>query len=199
MNRFDRSSPILAILVIAAGPLLSADEPGADDAPRPAPRPVFVPTPLDVVTRMLDLAEVDKDDVVVDLGSGDGRIVIAAAKKYGCRAIGYEIDKELVRISRERVQNEDLAELVTIEDQDMYTADLSGVDVVAVYVYASVLEKMKPQFEQLKPGALIVSHFFEIPGIEPTEVVEFESEETGSTQKVLLYEAPLRYDRSAGE
>ena len=108
---------------------------------------------------MLELAEVDEDDLVVDLGSGDGRIVIAAASKYGCNAIGYEIDEELVEISRERVQNEELGELVTIEDQDMYTADLSEVDVVAVYVYSAVLAKMKPQFAQLRPGARIVSTY----------------------------------------
>ena len=89
------------------------------------------------------------------------------------------------------MQSEDLSELVTIEDKDMYTADLSEVDVVAVYVYSAVLEKMKVQFEQLEPGARIVSHFFEIPGVEPTQVVEIESEETGNTHKILLYEAPL--------
>jgi outer membrane protein assembly factor BamB/SAM-dependent methyltransferase len=162
------------------------------DEPRRVPRPVFVPTPQDVVAGMLELAAVDKDDVVVDLGSGDGRIVIAAAGKYGCRAIGYEIDEELVAVSRERVESEELGPLVTIEEQDMYTADLSKVDVVAVYVYSSALEKMKLQFERLRPGARIVSHFFAIPGVEPTEVVELESEETGNTHKILLYEAPLR-------
>jgi outer membrane protein assembly factor BamB len=168
-----------------------AAPPDADrQAPR-VPRPIFVPTPQDVVEEMLKLANVEKDDLLVDLGSGDGRIVITAAKKYGCRAIGYEIDKELIGISNEQVQSAEVGKLVTIREQDMYTADLSEVDVVAVYAYSAVLDKLKPQFAKLKPGSRIVSHFFEIPGVEPADVQEIESAETGGKHRILLYRTPL--------
>ena len=174
--------------IVLDTPTDSSEAPDGSDR---VPKPIFVPTPEDVVARMLELAEAKKDDLVVDLGSGDGRIVIAAAKTYGCTAVGYEIDEELVQLSRERIGEQRLGELATIEQQDMYTADLSEVDIVAVYVYSTALEKMKPQFAKLKPGARIVSHFFEIPGLKPEKVVEVESEETGSTHKVLLYTVPL--------
>jgi hypothetical protein len=78
-----------------------------------------------------------------------------------------------------------------IEKQDMYTADLGDVDVVAVYVYPSVLDKMKPQFAEMKPGARIVSHYFEIPGSVAAKTVEVESAETGNTHRILLYTTPL--------
>ncbi len=165
--------------------------PDATEQPPRVPRPIFVPTPQDVVEGMLKLAQVEKDELLVDLGSGDGRIVITAAKKYGCRAIGYEIDKELIGISNEQVQSAEVGKLVTIRDQDMYTADLSEVDVVAVYAYSAVLDKLKPQFAKLRPGARIVSHYFEIPGIEPAAVQEVESAETGGKHRILLYRTPF--------
>jgi outer membrane protein assembly factor BamB len=155
------------------------------------PRPIFVPTPQDVVERMLQLAEVTKVDRVVDLGSGDGRIVITAARTYGCRAVGYEIDGELVKVSRQQIEADKLSELVEIKPVDMYSADLSDVSVVAVYVYPSVLEKMKPQFAKLPAGARIVSHQFEIPGVKPTRTIEVDSDETGGRHRVFLYSVPL--------
>jgi protein-L-isoaspartate O-methyltransferase len=155
------------------------------------PRPIFVPTPQDVVERMLELAKVEKDDTLVDLGSGDGRIVITAAKTYGCHAVGYEIDQELVKVSQQQIAAEELSQLAEIKAEDMYTADLSDVHVVVVYVYPSVLEKMKTQFAQLPAGARIVSHQFEIPGVKPTQTVEVDSEETGGRHKILVYTVPL--------
>jgi outer membrane protein assembly factor BamB len=180
-----RAAPARIVLATPAG----ASEPS--DGSGRAPKPIFVPTPEDVVAQMLELANVQKDNRVVDLGSGDGRIVIAAAKRYGCTAMGYEIDEELVQLSRERIAEQELGELVTIQQQDMYTADLGNADVVTVYVYSSALEKMKPLFAKLKPGARIVSHFFEIPGLKPERIVDVESQETGNTHQILLYTVPL--------
>jgi hypothetical protein len=207
------ASPVYAnsTLFVAAGRRLFAIAGGSDDAvqrdagrtitrpnlplssiDRRPPRPIFVPTPGDVVERMLELAEIKKGDLVVDLGSGDGRIVIAAANTYGCRAIGYEIDSDLVRESRDRVNAEALSEIVTINNEDMFTANLSKVDVVAAYLYPSALVKLKRQFEQLKPGARIVSHRCEIPGVEPNRRVVIRSHDSGEAHDVLLYVTPLR-------
>lgn len=171
----------------------------AATGPRRAPRPIFVPTPQEVVDRMLAAANITEEDCVVDLGSGDGRIVITAAKKYGCRALGYEIDKELVEVSRKRIADDGVSNLAEIRVEDMYTADLSAVDVVAVYLYPSALEKLKPQFAKLKPGARIVSHYFEIPGAMPSETFEVESAETGAKHRILLYRVPLAIDDSPGK
>ena len=155
-------------------------------------RSVFVPTPQDVVEKMLELADVNKSDVLFDLGSGDGRIVTAAAKKHGCRAIGYELDKELVASSRENAREARVESLVTFENKDLFTADLSGADVLAVYLLPQQLQKLLPQIEKMKPGSRIVSHQFEIPGIKPDKVVEVERQEAGEKHTLYLWTTPLK-------
>ncbi len=154
-------------------------------------RSVFVPTPQDVVEKMLELAAVKKTDVVCDLGSGDGRIVISAAKKYGCKAIGYELDKELVDTSRAKAEAAGVKALVTLEAKDLFAADLRDADVIAVYLLPQQLEKLLPQLEKLKPGTRIVSHQFAIPGIAPKEVIQFESLEDSAKHAIHVYSAPL--------
>jgi tRNA A58 N-methylase Trm61 len=178
--------------------VLSKPERRSSNDERPVPKPIFVSTPEAVVDMMLEVAEVKKESVVIDLGSGDGRIVITAAKKYGCHAVGYEIDPDLVRESCDNVRAERMSELVTIRDQDMFTADLSGVDVVTVYLNPNVLEKMKLQFGQMKPGSRIVSHLFEIPGVEPHKRLVAESE-SGEGHEILLYVTPLKYAENASQ
>ena len=167
---------------------------GPDSQPRSrgGPRSVFVPTPHDVVEKMLELAAVQKKDVVYDLGSGDGRIVIAAAKKYGCRAIGYEIDRELVELSRDKAREAGVERLVTIEGKDIFDADLSSADVVAVYLLPKQLEELIPQFQTLKPGSRIVSHYFGIPGIEPEKTFLIESRDDGEEHTIYLWTGPLK-------
>ena len=155
-------------------------------------RSIFVPTPEDIVDKMLELADVKDTDVVYDLGSGDGRILITAAKKYGCRAIGYEIDRELVELSRENAKKAGVEELVKIEHKDLFTADLSSADVIALYVLPSQLEKLLPQLEKLKPGSRIVSHEFEIPGTTPDKMIEAESKDDSNRHKVYLWTTPLK-------
>jgi precorrin-6B methylase 2 len=131
-------------------------------------RDVFVPSPQDVVEHMLELAKVKRDDVVYDLGGGDGRIVVTAAKKYGCRATGCDIDPECVRMSLANVRKHNAARLVTIEQKDMFTLDLSRADVVALYLLPRTSQRQLPQLARLKPGARIVSHAFETPACSPT-------------------------------
>ena len=153
---------------------------------------LYVTTPRDVCARMLREAGVKKESVVADLGSGDGRIVIAAAKTYGCKAIGYEIDRRLVEMSREAVSKEGVQDLVKIEKQDLFTADLSEVDVVAVFLYPRLMKRLIPQFEKMKPGSRIVSHQFEMSGVKPDRVVSVVSEETGEMHRILIWTTPLK-------
>jgi len=155
------------------------------------PRSVFVPTPLDVVSRMLELAEVKETDVVYDLGSGDGRIVIAAAKQFGCRAGGYEIDRELVEFSQVRAREAGVASIVTIEHRDIFGADLSEADVITVYLLPRQLEALKPRFATLKPHARIVSHQFEMPDVGPDKTVQMDSKEDGNKHTLHLWTTPF--------
>jgi len=156
-----------------------------------APDASFVPTPEDVVEKMLELTSVTRQEVLYDLGSGDGRIVIAAARKYGCRAVGYEIDSRLVEQSREAVRTQGLDHLVRIEHADIFTVDLSGADVLALYLPTPLLERLRPQFDQLKPGARIVSHQFAIPGVGGDQPLNLVSTEDGDRHRVFLYTVPL--------
>jgi len=141
---------------------------------------------------MLQEAGVKRTDVVVDLGSGDGRFIIAAAKKYGCKAIGYEIDARLVQQSRETLARENLGALATIEHRDIFTLDLSGADVITVFLYPRLMERLIPQFEKLKPGARIVSHQFEMPGVKADEMLIVESKEDGDKHRIFLWTTPLK-------
>ncbi len=153
---------------------------------------IFVPTPQDVVAKMLEAAHVGKDDVVYDLGSGDGRILIEAAKKYQSKAIGVEIDRDLVTLSRKRVEEAKLDKLVTIREADIFAADFSDATVVTVYLFPSLLKRLMPKFEQLKPGTRIVSHEFPIPDVPPDKTLIMESAETGAKHTVYLWTTPLK-------
>jgi hypothetical protein len=125
----------------------------------------FVPTPIEVVDRMLELAEVKKDDVVYDLGSGDGRIVIRAAKKYGVKAVGIEMDSWLVAEAREKARQEGVERLVEFRIEDALEADISAATVVTLYMLPWFNEKMQPRLQrQLKRGSRIVAHDYGIEG-----------------------------------
>jgi len=126
-----------------------------------------------VVDKMLKLAEVKSNDVVYDLGSGDGRIVITAAKTYGASAVGIEIDPKLVKESRENVHRAGVGDLVEIRQQDILTADLSAATVVTMYLLAETTPTLMPLLQrQLKPGARIVSNEFEMDDWKPDKVQE---------------------------
>jgi precorrin-6B methylase 2 len=159
---------------------------------RRAGDPIFVPTPQDVVEKMLELAAVRKDDVVYDLGCGDGRIVVTAARKYGCRAAGYDIDTECVRMSRENVRKHDVEALVDIAQKDVFTLDVSPASVVTLYMGREVNLKLVPQLQKLKPGSRIVSHNFDIEGFEPDKVIEFTSADDDSKHSLYLWTVPLK-------
>ncbi|MEN6425826.1 MAG: methyltransferase domain-containing protein [Phycisphaerales bacterium] len=161
------------------------------------PDVVYVPTPHHVVEKMLELAQVTKADVVYDLGCGDGRIPIAAAKKYGCRAFGYDIDPRRVKKSQENVDANGVGNLVTIEQKDIFTLDLSGASVVTLYLLPTLNVKLIPQLDKLKPGSRIVSHEFDMHGVTPDQVVEVPGVEGSSlTRRVYVWTTPLKKQQS---
>jgi cyclopropane fatty-acyl-phospholipid synthase-like methyltransferase len=133
----------------------------------------FVPTPIEVVDKMLELAEVKKGDVVYDLGSGDGRIVIRAAKKYGVRAVGIEMDPLLLAKARQDAKSSGVSHLVEFRAEDAMKVNLSKATVVTLYMLPWFNEAMKPSFKKfLKPGSRIIAHDFGIEGWEPNKTVK---------------------------
>lgn len=150
----------------------------------------FIPTPHRVVDKMLELAEVGPDDVVYDLGSGDGRIVIAAAQKFGARAVGIEIRGELAKQSSEQIAKLGLQKSARIIHGDMFEADLSPATVVTLYQLRVVNKRLRPLLEKkLRWTARIVSCDFEIPGWKPREVVKVSSA-AGTPYTLYLYQRP---------
>lgn len=134
----------------------------------------FVPTPQEVVDKMVELAGVKKGDVVYDLGSGDGRIVITAAKK-GAKAVGFEIDGDLVKQSRDNIRKAGVQDQAEIRQQDILTVDLSAASVITMYLLPDVNLQLRPNIlSQLKAGSRVVSHAFDMGDWQPdrTERVE---------------------------
>jgi len=162
---------------------------GREDAADLAP---YVPTPPEVVTRMLELAEIGPHDVVYDLGCGDGRMVIAAAKTRGARGVGIELDESLLQECRAGAKREGVERLVRFERQDATKARLTEATVVLVYLLPESLETLAPLFERdLPAGARIVSHDYRIPGwddrLARSEVLPGGSERD---HRLLLYKMP---------
>lgn len=156
------------------------------------PDVIYVPTPYDVVERMLELANVQKDDLLYDLGCGDGRIVVTAAKRFGCRAVGYDIDPKRVKESLENVAKNNVGHLVSIEQKDIFTLDLSNADVITLYLLPSLNVKLIPQLKKLKGGSRIVSHDFRMRGVKPDKVVNLTSNEDNAQHKIFLWTAPIQ-------
>ena len=130
----------------------------------------YVPSPIEVVDRMLEFAEVKKEDVVFDIGSGDGRMVIQAAKKYGAKGVGIELDSRLVQLARAGAKREGVDHLVEFKQGDAFKADLSAATVVTLYMLPSFNKLFRPILEkQLKPGARVVVHDYPIEGWNPVK------------------------------
>jgi SAM-dependent methyltransferase len=147
----------------------------------------YVPTPQDVVERMLELAHVGKDDVVYDLGSGDGRLVITAAKKYGAKGVGVDIDPERISEARANAEKAGVQSLVEFRQQDALTVDVSPATVVTLYLLSSSNMKLRPILtKQLKPGARIVSHQFSMGDWQPAKNETF-TDSNGATRTLYLW------------
>ena len=137
------------------------------------PDVVYIPTPQPVVERMLALAQVKAGDVVYDLGSGDGRVVITAAKQFGAEGVGIEIDPTLVRQATANAEAAGVAGRVRFVNQNLFEADLSRATVVTLYLLQSLNEQLRPKLvRELKPGARIVSHVFNMGPEWPAERIE---------------------------
>ena len=133
----------------------------------------YVPTPQNVVNRMLEVANVSEDDVIYDLGSGDGRIVITAAQKYGARGVGIDIDPERVKEARANAKEAGVTDLVEFRQGDLFEADLSDATVVTLYLLPSVNVELRPKlFNELEPGTPVVSHDFNMGEWQPERTVE---------------------------
>ncbi|HCO93635.1 MAG TPA: 50S ribosomal protein L11 methyltransferase [Phycisphaerales bacterium] len=163
------------------------------------PDVIYVPTPPEVVEKMLELAEVKKEDLVYDLGCGDGRIVVTAAKKYGCRGVGYDINPKRIRESLENVKKNNVGNLVRIEQEDIFTLDISEANVITLYLLPSLNVKLIPQLEKLKPGSRIVSHDFDMKGVTPDKVVKINSDKQYSNHTIYLWTTPLKKEDVSGE
>jgi precorrin-6B methylase 2 len=148
----------------------------------------FDPTPQEVVERMLALAAVKKSDVIYDLGSGDGRILITAAKRYGARGVGFEIDPGLVKLARENARKEGVEKLVEIRQQDFLTADLSPASLVTLYLSYEGNLAVRPQLmRQLKPGARVVSYAFDMGEWQP-KIAESYRDAGGNSHQLYLWD-----------
>lgn len=175
---------LLAALLACAGPVAAQSGETA---------PPFVTTPPEVVERMLALAQTRRDDVVMDLGAGDGRIVIAAAKQYGARGVGVELDAELVATARENAQSAGVARRTTFLNADVLKTDLSGATVVTTYLLPWLMDALQPKFlAELEPGTRIVSHAFPMSGWEPdeTQKIELQGEYEGRSATLYYWIVP---------
>jgi SAM-dependent methyltransferase len=146
----------------------------------------YVPSPEEVVDRMLTVAAVTKNDVVYDLGSGDGRIPIAAAKKYGARGVGLDINPDRITESRANAKAAGVEQLVEFREQDVLTADFSEATVVTLYLLASANAQLRPVItKQVRPGTRIVSHAFSMGPTWPADTVD--QFKTASGDEITIY------------
>ena len=179
----------MRIAVLAAAVLVLVVPPVPAAPPADAARQVlvsYVPTGYEVVDRMLALAEVTKNDVVYDLGSGDGRIPIAAAKNHGAKGVGLDIDPRRIEESRANAKAAGVEALVEFREQDVLTADISGATVVTLYLLSSFNAQLRPILtRQLRPGTRIVSHAFDMGPTWPADKVDKFTTRAGD--EVTLY------------
>lgn len=187
-----------AIKLAAAQTTEATKEKEADEEPideNRRPDVVFVPTPQKVVEKMLEMAQVKKDDIVYDLGCGDGRIPVTAAQKYGCRAWGFDIDPRRIQESKENVEKNGVGNLVTIQRKDIFTLDLTKANVITLYLLPSLNVKLIPQLDKLPPGCRIVSHDFSMRGVTPDQVVNVQGDDSGLEHQIYLWTTPLKKEQ----
>lgn len=185
---------LLALCAVSAAAAVARAQftatPAAPLEGQPGKDALWVPTPPELVERMLDVARVGADDYVVDLGSGDGRIAIAAARR-GARAVGIEFDPGLVELSQRTAQAAGLAERVAFVRGDLFEADLSQASVVALFLLPQNLQRLSPKLRALAPGTRIVSNRFELEGWRAEAVSRVGGDSPGCCTAVL-YVVPDR-------
>ena len=170
-----RGAVLIVSLLLAAGPALALDGATRAQIERGERNPdvIFVPTPQEVVEDMLRLANVRQGDVLYDLGSGDGRIPVTAAKLYGVRAVGIDIDPERIREAQENARRNGVDKLVQFRMDDLFEADFRDATIITLYLLPDLNLKLRPRLlRELKPGTRIVSHQFEMGNWKPEKTVE---------------------------
>jgi SAM-dependent methyltransferase len=187
-----------AALALALVPAAVHAQPASSHAPEAVPAQigqvskdsVWVPTPDRLIVRMLQLADTTRRDFVIDLGSGDGRIPIAAARLFGARALGVELERNLVDYSLRSARRQGVAGRATFRREDLFETDLSAATVIALYISPPVMEKLKPRLYALAPGVRVVSHQFTLGDWEPDETVQVEQ------RHAYLWVVPAKVDGS---
>jgi SAM-dependent methyltransferase len=156
----------------AAAQAAQATPPASQAKPLREPDVIYVPTPQEVVDAMLKMANVTASDVVYDLGSGDGRIPITAAQKFGARGVGIDINPERIKEANANLAKANVGDKVRFLNQDLFETDLSPATVITLYLLPSLNQKLMPQLKKLKPGTRIVSHSFDMGTAWPPEKTE---------------------------
>lgn len=183
MNRMTRATAVLAVIL---GSLAVAPA-GAQQAPTRAPDVIYVPSPQDVVETMLKLAAVTKNDVVYDLGSGDGRIPITAARLYGARGVGIDISADRIAEGTANAKQQGVSDRVRFRHEDLFTADISEASVVTLYLLSALNQKLLPKLnKELKPGTRVVSHSFDMGSIKPKATADV------GGRPIYLYVVPIQ-------
>ena len=185
--------PLIAALAITlvAGCAMPAPHPEPQASTGPRIDVIWVPSELTVARKMLEVAGVGRADVVYDLGSGDGRIPIMAAKEFGARGVGVEIDPALVVKSRANAVTAGVADRVTFVEQDLFTADIGQASVVAIYLGQEVNLKLRPKLlEELRPGTRVVSHDYDLGDWPPERTVTVDLADRD--HRVFLWRVPPR-------
>lgn len=161
-------------------------------APKPVRKPdvIFVPTPQQAVEKMLEMAQIKPGDVVYDLGCGDGRIVVTAAKKYGVKAVGFDIDPQRVKESLENVRTNKVEHLVSIKQEDIFTLDLNAANVVTMYLLPELNVKLMPQLRKMKAGSRIIAFDFDMRGAKPKEVHQGSTADDGQEYTIYKWVVP---------
>jgi len=172
---------VLCVLALGALPLAAQWEEGYDVP--------FVPTPQEVVEAMLKLANVQKTDLVYDLGCGDGRIVVTAAQKFGARGVGVDINPERIREATENAKNAGVTDRVRFIEKSFFDAEVQDATVVTLYLLSDINLRLKPKLlKELKPGSRIVSHSFDMGDWKPDKQIEV------NHRKVYLWVVPKQAD-----
>jgi len=188
-TRLLAASAVLPLLVPPRGARAESEKPPVNAGP-------YVPSPEGVVSQMLEMAAVGPDDYLIDMGSGDGRIVLTAAKLRGARGLGIEIQPHLVALSQEAARREGIADRVTFVRQDLFRTDVSKATVVTLYLLPETVNLLAPKLQQeLRPGTRVLSHDYPLAGWLPASFREFEQPEkktaTGIPKAVIyLYHVP---------
>jgi len=168
---------VAAMLLAFASPVTAEDvAPIGDELYRPRLRQpgkdvMWLPTPETMVTRMLQAARVTRADIVYDLGAGDGRIAIAAAKNFGAKAVGIEYDTDLAAFARRNAERAGVSDKVTIIAGDIFKEDFSAATVVTLYLLPDLNQQLRPQLLRMKPGTRVVSHLWDMGEWEPDETL----------------------------